>query len=152
MEGKSSAYLLPDKILIETKHKKNQGTWYSSGLSTILTLDISDSELGEVVLEATSRTKLEDISYERIRELWKELIKQSNYKTEKAFIENAKYVSIAIEDAKMTFVPFETIVPKKIFARLPNDIVEITPAPHANIVGRKIREAWEKCHFSDDIS
>jgi len=46
---KVAAFLLPDKIIIETTNKKDAGTWYSTGEHTIVPLHASDVELGNKI-------------------------------------------------------------------------------------------------------
>lgn len=149
IEGKSSAYLLPDKIIIETMYKKNEGTWFGAGLSITLPLNVSDFELGEAILNAISQAKTEDISYEKIKEYWRDLIKKSKYKTEKAFFQNTKHLSIVIEGEKIMFVPFKTSISRRAFARISDKIIETTPVPEADVIGRNVRKGWEKCFFID---
>ena len=148
-ERKSSAFLLPDKIIVVAVYKKNEGTWYTSELLTILPFDVSNLELGEIILDITGQSKHEDIPYEKIKEYWKTLIKKSKYRSEKAFIGDAKYLSIIVEGDKISFVPFKSSASRRIFLRIPAAITEISPVPEAALVGKEIRESWGKCLFID---
>lgn len=148
-ERKSGAYLFSDKIIVETLYMKNEGVWYGSGQMKILTLSVTNLELGEAVLNATGYSKKQDTSYEKIKEHWETLIKRSNYKSEKSFFQNAKYLSIVFSGDRIRFVPFKTSISRRAFARIPDEIKEITPIPDINIIGNQVREGWEKCIFID---
>ena len=103
---KVAAFLLADKMIIETTNKKDAGTWYSTGEYTILPLRASDVELGNCVLNHLKQSQEKDVSYDQIRENYKLIIKKAGFKTEKAFLQYIKRVSIIIEDRKMVFEPF----------------------------------------------
>ena len=143
---KVAAFLLPDKMIIETTNKKDAGTWYSTGECTILPLHTSDVELGNCVLNHLKQSKEKDVSYDQIRENYKLIIKKAGFKTEKAFLQFIKRVSIILEDRKMVFEPFKIIIPKKMFYRLPGGITEIEyVSENAEAIGKELRNCWSKC-------
>ncbi|HEX3167992.1 MAG TPA: hypothetical protein VHQ93_17105 [Chitinophagaceae bacterium] len=140
------AFLLPDKMMIETLNKKDAGTWYSTGDCTILPLHASDVELGNCVLNHLKQSKEKDSSYDQIRENWKLMIKKAGFKTEKAFLQYVKRVSIIVDDRKMIFEPFKINIPKKTFYRLPDFIKEIEYIPeNFEAIGKELKNSWSKC-------
>ena len=98
---KVAAFLLPDKMIIETVNKKDAGTWYGTEEFTMLPLDTSNSALGDCVLNHLHQSKEKEISYDQIKENWKLIIKNAKFKTEKAFLQNVRRVSIIKENNKI---------------------------------------------------
>lgn len=145
IERKGAALLLPDRIMIDTMDRRDAGTWYSTGMPTILPSNVSDVELGDAVLSHVSQSKEEVVTYEQIRENWKTLIKKAGYKTEKAFINDVKRVTVIIEGDKIRFEPFSVNTSQKMFYRLPEAIVETIPVPNNYEIGKEVRKRWEKC-------
>src|SRR4030095_16106413 len=143
---KVAALLFPDKIIIETINKKDAGTWYSTGECTILPLNTSDVELGDCVLNHLKQSKEREVSYDQIRENWKLIIKKASFKTEKAFLQYVKRVSIILEGRKIVLEPFKIDIPKKMFYRLPDFIKEIEYIPeNFETIGKELRNSWSKC-------
>ena len=144
-ERSALALLFPDKIIIETTNKKDAGTSYCAGLNTVLFLDVSDKELGEIVMNHLSQSKYEEISYDQIKKNWKLLIKKSKYRTEKAFFQNAKYLSIKSNKGKIEFAPFQSNVSRRMFSRIPAGILELSHIPETSDIGKEIRRIWGRC-------
>src|SRR4030095_161857 len=105
IELKVAAFLLVDKIIIDTMKKRDAGTWYTKGEPSILPLDSSNSDLGNSILGHLSQSKEEAATYDQMKEYWKTLIKKAGYKTEKAFLQKCKRVAVIIQDDKIQFEP-----------------------------------------------
>jgi len=143
---KVAAFLLPDKMIIETIHKKNAGTWYSSGEFTMLPLDTLSPALGDYVLNHLYQSKEKDISYDQIKDNWKLIIKKAKFKTEKAFLQSVRRVNIIKENNKIIFEPFKINTKQKMFYRMPDYITEIVYVPgNSEIIGKELIDSWAKC-------
>lgn len=145
MEMKAAAYLLPNNVFIITMNKKDAGTWYSTNEISIFSQDVSSQELGQSIFNHLHKSKEENISYEQIRDYYKEFLKRAKFKSDKSFVQNARRVVIIMDNSKIILEPYRTEISQKIFYRLPESIVEIEPIHDQCQLGKEVRKCWEKC-------
>lgn len=97
-EKSIGATLYPDKIIIATKNKRDNYTWYLTDCISILPIDPSDLTLGETIIKHLENSKEQVITNDQIRILRENFRKAAKFKTEKAAMQDAKYVSIFLTD------------------------------------------------------
>jgi len=149
-ERSVAAVAYPDRIIVEVRNKLDEYTWYSTADLVLLATDISDSELGQVVLDGLERSEEKKISYEEIRQLREQYRKKAKFKSEKATLVKARYVSIYGQNGKIRFEPKENKASKHAFYNLPDAIVELKKDTNdPSTVGRQLRNSWVACAFSD---
>lgn len=145
IEKKVSAYLLPNKIIIVTTNKKDLGTWYGANDLTFLLREVSAFQIGDCVMNHLGRSIEKDETYEQIKENWKGLIKEAKYKTEKAFLQDVKRVSIIMENNSTRIEPYAVHTRDKVFFRIPEEITILSTIPSATELGNEIMKSWDKC-------
>ncbi len=92
-----AAIKYPDKIIIVTKHSKDEYVSYLSDILTILPAEISNEELGNTVLDHLKKSVRKEFQQEEIKkmnETYKKLVK---FKSEKAAMMDAKYVNVSMK-------------------------------------------------------
>jgi hypothetical protein len=145
IEKKASAILMPGLILVETLFKKNQGTWYSSGIYSVMRKDVSDHELGSCIQMHLDKSIELETSYDNIRSLWKQTLKGAKLNSQKAYYELAKYVSIHFKGQSIEITPFNSNPKHKMLYRVPTQLLQLESDSNAETIGRTCKLLWEKC-------
>jgi hypothetical protein len=140
-------YLYPGKIVIVSRFQKDASTWYNTANVSVLSPSSSDAALGAVSRNHLHQSKKIRASNEDLMKNFKEFKKAAKFKTDRAFIENARCVVIFVFGNKIRFEPLGNRSSDKIFYGLPNAIYELNSIPDAETLGREIRRAWTKCVF-----
>ncbi len=151
LEKSIAATLYPDKIIIVTRNRKDPGTWYSTDFFTILAVDIDSLTLGRTMINHLEESTERDISYDQIKSIRDNFRKKSKFKTEKAVMQDAKYVSIFLLDNVIRFESYKNMVTKggqKEFYRIPDSILALSFVNDYTFIGEHLRNAWEKCKFA----
>jgi len=146
-EQSVAAVLYPDRIIIETRNKKGYSTWYSTDNLTILPLDISDAELGNIIMNHISQSKEEIVSIDQIKKIRENYRKKAKFKSEKATMQNAKYVSLYSNGDTIRFEPKKNKIAKGAFYGMPDKIFEVKINSDYASIGSNIRKAWDACTF-----
>jgi hypothetical protein len=140
----ASAYLYPDKIIIETMYRRDEFTKYGANIFSTLSIDILDEQLGEKIIEHLLQSKQQTATPEEIKELFKNFKLKAKFKTDKAYIDNAKLVSISFENNQFLFEPKRNKQSEKVFYGMPNEKFEANYSDTLNL-GKLTRIAWSKC-------
>ena len=144
IERSVGATLYPDRIIIETRNKKDEYTWYSTDEVSIIPLDANDQIIGEAIHKHMNSSKMQDVSFEEIKQFRDGFKKATGLKTEKAIQQDAKYVSLYLTNGQLRFEPFKNKLHQKSFYRLPENIFSIEPENLFEIVNG-LRKAWNYC-------
>jgi len=83
IEKSAGVYFYIDKIIVETRNKRDEYTWYSTANVTLLPMDVSDEKLGLTVLEHLKQSEVKDITLEDIKNLREEFKKKDEIKIRK---------------------------------------------------------------------
>ena len=148
-ERSVAAIAYPDKIIIEIRNKLDEYTWYSTADPVLLPVDISDAGLGKAVIDGLQRSEEKKISYDEIRQLREQYRRNAKFRSEKATLDKARYVSIYGQNEKMRFEPKANKTSKHAFYNLPDAIFELKKdANDPATVGKQVRNAWTACGFT----
>ena len=145
IERSVGATLYPDRIMIETRNKKDQYTWYSTDEVTVIPLNANDQMIGEAIHKHLNSSKMQDVPFEEIKELRNRFKKATGLKTEKAVQQDAKYVSLYVTNDQLRFEPFKNKVQQKSFYRLPEHIFSIAFTGNVSEMVNGLRKAWSYC-------
>jgi hypothetical protein len=146
-EKSVGATLYPSQIIIETRNKKNDFSWYSTDHISILPHDTTNEVLGSTIIQHLKNSKLQDITSQEIKALRDNFKRVTKLKTDKAIHDNAQYVSIYLIDTKVRIEPFKNKANQKSFYRLPDKIFSFDLPDHNNDLVLNIRKAWDSCVF-----
>ena len=106
-----------DFILVVTYSGYRRTTRDPDGVQTLLSLDVSDEELGQATLLALSKSRIIDVSeigtffnidnVKKRYDAWvADLMAKYNYKTKRALFKNMMQCSVEIRDGRLTISPF----------------------------------------------
>ena len=106
-----------DFILVVTYSGYRRTTRDPDGVQTLLSLDVSDEELGQATLLALSKSRIIDVSeietffnidnVKKRYDAWvTDLMAKYNYKTKRALFKNMMQCSVEIRDGCLTISPF----------------------------------------------
>ena len=106
-----------DFILVVTYSGYRRTTRDPDGVQTLLSLDVSDEELGQATLLALSKSRIIDVSeietffnidnVKKRYDAWvADLMAKYNYKTKRALFKNMMQCSVEIRDGCLTISPF----------------------------------------------
>ena len=106
-----------DFIIVVTYSGYRRTTRDPEGVQTILPLDVSDEELGQVTLLALAKSRIIDVSelgplinrdnVKKRYDAWvADLMAKYNYKTKRALFKNMMQCSVEIRDGCLTISPF----------------------------------------------
>lgn len=144
------AILYPTKIIIVTVYHYDDYMSYSTDNFTILSIDVDDNQLGKTVNKHLEDSKYLQMPTEEKRKMRKNFLHQTGLKTEKAYVEDAKYLDVEKQEICMTIRPHDNRLSEKykLFYFIPSSIITC-PLPCDNaLLGSSIREGWTKCLFS----
>lgn len=144
-EKSISATLYPNQIVILTRNKKDDWIWYSTDFYSIITVDTTDRVLTDVIFKHFDKSTQKDISHEEIKALRENFKRLSKFKTEKAIVDNAKYVNLYLTGDEVRFEPFKNKVKQKTFYRMPEQITSVRLINDEGQIGRCLRKVWENC-------
>ena len=105
-----------DFILVVTYSGYRRTTRDPDGVQTLLSLDVSDEELGQATLLALSKSRIIDVSeigtffnidnVKKRYDAWvADLMTKYNYKTKRALFKNMMQCSVEISDGRLTISP-----------------------------------------------
>jgi len=146
---KSAAIIFyPDKIIIETRNKKDNYTWYSSGKLTIFPINASAGMLGEGIINHLNQSEIKGIEMKEMKELRNLFRKKGKFKSEKSTMEDAKYVSIYSDKNMIRFEPKKNKTSQQLFYNMPESISEFAVKNLDSIkIGKYARDSAAKCVF-----
>lgn len=147
IEKSIGAILYPEQVIIATKNKKDEFTWYQTDEFSVLPVNATDQVIGEAMIKHLDDSAQTDVTQEQIRIYWNRFKKLSKLKTEKAVFEKAKYASVYLIDHQLRFEPFKTKVQQRLFYRLPDNIFSTEFSSNITDVGSNLRKAWSFCTF-----
>jgi hypothetical protein len=147
----AAAVLYPTKIIIETRNIISQGSFYTTDDLSILPPNSRDEILGEVILEHLSRSRVVATHPSNYKEIRKAYLKKAKFRSEPAFRQDARYVSIFKTINTLRFQPLNNKLSEGrwgSFMGLPKAIFEIKAIETRDAIGEAIREAWTRCILS----
>ena len=146
----AQAILYPERIIIVTVNNYKDILYYATDELTILPVNIDEEQLAKVVIKHLDNSKLHANSKEDRKTLRDSFKRKSGFKTEKDYVNNAKYLSIYKNKVEIVIEPFDNRLSEKdkLFYRIPSSIITCTLPCDNALLGSYIREGWSKCLFS----
>jgi hypothetical protein len=148
LDQSASATLYPKKIVIQTMNKGDGGILHGSSEIFLLANDVTDKELGEIVLKSLSKSIYSPINFKYVQESRLENLKFMKFKSEKEAMTNALRVTVFRTNEILKMAPRENKFSdgrQRMYYGMPGSEITIDSNSEAVIIGKILREAWDKC-------
>ncbi|TNE53327.1 MAG: hypothetical protein EP338_12390 [Bacteroidetes bacterium] len=144
----------PDRILIETHHQLKSGQWIRSNTLSFVKSEISDQELGELVVRHLdlSQDRVREISRSRYQKIQQEYKHITGLKSIKAQMKDARNVHISRKNGLLVFEPTingGSSGPGRGYSFIQDKISRIESSNNPAKIGAHLRTCWGQCEWLD---